>query len=147
VSDFAFVNAQYESGLVGHVELSWLAPSKLRRTVLVGSDRMLVYEDGAAEPVRLYDSGIEYRDPETFGEYHLAYRTGDIISPRVDSAEPIAVEMEEFIAAVQGDRDPAAGLELAVDVIRMVEAAEASIAGGGASVRVASMALEQSPSG
>jgi predicted dehydrogenase len=146
VSDFAFVNAQYASGLVGHVELSWLAPSKLRRTVLVGSEKMLVYEDGAQEPVRLFDSGIDYRDPATFGEYHLAYRTGDITSPRVDSAEPIAVEMDEFLAALRGERDAAAGLDLAVDVIRMVEAAEASMASGGASIPVAATVGDSSVS-
>jgi predicted dehydrogenase len=144
VSDFAFVNAQYESGLVGHVELSWLAPSKLRRTVLVGSEKMLVYEDGAPEPVRIFDSGFDYHDPATFGEYHLAYRTGDITSPRVDSAEPIAVELDEFLASVRGERDGSAGLELAVDVIRMVEAAEASIASGGVAVPLASMAGDTS---
>jgi len=70
IQDVAFVHAAFSSGLIANVELSWLAPSKLRRTVLVGSEKMVVYEDGSAEPVRLYDSGIEYRDPETYGEYH-----------------------------------------------------------------------------
>ena len=111
----------------------------MRRTVLVGSERMLVYEDGSAEPVRLYDSGIEYQDPETFGEYHLAYRTGDIVLPHVNSAEPIAVEMKQFLAAVRGDRDPGPELELAVNVIEMVEAAEASMSNGGGAVPVTSV--------
>jgi predicted dehydrogenase len=136
VCDFAFVNAIYDSGLVANLELSWLAPSKLRRTVLVGSERMVVYEDGSVEPVRIYDSGIEYRDPETYGEYHLAYRTGTITSPRVDSAEPIAAELDAFIRAVRGECDPRPGIELAIDVIRMVEAAEESLSTGGEGVAV-----------
>ena len=68
--------------MLANVELSWLAPSKLRRTVVVGSEKMLVYEDGSSEPVRIFDSGIEYRDPESFGQYQLSYRTGDIVSPQ-----------------------------------------------------------------
>jgi predicted dehydrogenase len=136
VADVAFVTATYDDGLVANLELSWLAPSKLRRTVLVGSERMLVYEDGAPEPVRLYDSGIEYRDPKTFGEYHLAYRTGDIVSPRVGTEEPIAVELQEFIAAIRGERNPEPDLELAVDVMRMVEAAEGSMRASGAAMPV-----------
>ena len=78
IPDVAFVTLVYESGIVANVELSWLAPSKLRRTVIVGSQKMVVYDDGAAEPVRIFDHGVVYRDPETFGQYHLSYRTGDI---------------------------------------------------------------------
>jgi predicted dehydrogenase len=138
VPDFAFVNAIFGDGLVANVELSWLAPSKLRRTVLVGSEKMLVYEDGSAEPVRLYDSGIEYEDPETFGEYHLAYRTGDIVSPRVDTAEPIALELQDFVSATRGEAGALTRPDFAIDVIRMVEAAEASMNDSGQSVPVAS---------
>ena len=81
IPDVAFVTLTYPSGIVANVELSWLAPSKLRRTVVVGSKKMVVYEDGVGEPVRVFDHGVVYKDPETFGEYHLSYRTGDILSP------------------------------------------------------------------
>ncbi len=76
IPDVAFVTMTYESGIVANVELSWLAPSKLRRTVVVGSRKMVVYDDGSAEPVRVFDHGVVYKDPETFGEYKLSYRTG-----------------------------------------------------------------------
>ena len=85
IPDVAFVTMTFASGIVANVELSWLAPSKLRRTVLVGSERMVVYDDGAPEPVRMFDRGVVYRDPETFGEYHLSYRSGDVISPKIES--------------------------------------------------------------
>ena len=81
IHDVAFMTMQFPSGIVANVELSWLAPSKLRRTAIVGSNKMVVYEDGTAEPVRVFDRGVEYRDPETFGEYQLSYRSGDIRSP------------------------------------------------------------------
>ena len=86
VPDVAFINLEFDSGTIAHVELSWLAPSKLRRTTIVGSEKMLVYDDTSNEPVRVFDSGVMLRDPETFGEYRLTYRTGDIVSPHVDGS-------------------------------------------------------------
>src|ERR1700690_503312 len=79
IHDVAFMTLQFPSGIVANVELSWLAPSKLRRTAIVGSNKMVLYEDGHAEPVRVFDRGVVYQDPETFGEYQLSYRTGDIL--------------------------------------------------------------------
>jgi predicted dehydrogenase len=134
VPDVAFINLKFPSGLLSHTELSWLAPSKLRRTVIVGSEKMIVYEDGAQEPVRIFDSGVVYRDPENFGEYHLSYRTGDIVSPRIETHEPIVSELEDFIACVRTPQTPVGDASLAVDVIRMIEAAESSIADGGVQV-------------
>ena len=82
--DVAFINLTYPSGTLAHIELAWLAPSKLRRTAIVGSERMVVYDDTSPEPVRIFNSGASIRDPESFGEYQLSYRTGDIVSPRVE---------------------------------------------------------------
>ncbi len=136
VADVAFVHLDFEDGLIANVELSWLAPSKLRRTVVVGSEKMLVYEDGAAEPLRIYDSGIEYSDPETYGEYQLSYRSGNIVSLRVDTTEPILAEMRDFAGAIGEGRKPIGDGDVALDVLRMVEAGEASMANGGTPMRV-----------
>src|SRR5262249_36912072 len=81
--DVAFIDLEYASRTLAHVELSWLAPSKLRRTAIVGSHKMVIYDDTSPEPVRIFDSGADMRDPATFGEFQLTYRTGDIVSPRV----------------------------------------------------------------
>ncbi len=134
IPDVAFLTMRYPSGLVANVELSWLAPSKLRRTVLVGSEKMVVYEDGAPEPVRIFDHGVIYEDPGTFGEYHLSYRTGDIVSPRVEGSEPLSVELADFASAVGAGVPRADQLELAVDVVEMIEAAEASLLDSGGPV-------------
>lgn len=136
IADVAFVTMEFESGLIANVELSWLAPSKLRRTVVVGSKQMVVYEDGAPEPVRIFDRGVVYKDPGTFGEYHLSYRAGDILSPRLSNAEPLSLQLGDFVSAVsRGDPDTR-GLMLAHDVVRLVEAAEASLYDGGSPVPV-----------
>lgn len=134
IADVAFVDLTFPDGLLANIELSWLAPSKLRRTTIVGSRKMLVYEDGATEPLRLHDSGIDYRDPKTFGEYQLSYRTGDIISLRVAATEPIVAELLDFVTCVRTGATPSSDTEVALDVIRTVEAAEASMAQAGAPI-------------
>jgi predicted dehydrogenase len=134
IVDVAFVTLQFPSGIVANVELGWLAPSKLRRTVVVGSEKMVVYEDGSPEPIRLFDHGVVYRDPENFGEYHLSYRTGDILSPRVQALEPLMCELGDFVAAICEGRPVDSHNALACDVVRIVDAAERSLAAGGEAV-------------
>jgi predicted dehydrogenase len=134
VADVAFVTLNFASGIIVNVELSWLAPSKLRRTVVVGSERMAVYEDGAPEPVRLFDRGVVYRDPETFGEYHLSYRSGDIVSPNIESYEPLGLELGDFVRAVGEGDLMEYQTEVALNVVRIVEAAERSLRLGGVEV-------------
>lgn len=136
IVDVAFVAMTFSSGVVANVELSWLAPSKLRRTVLVGSEKMAVYDDGTTEPIRLFDHGVVYRDPETFGQYHLSYRTGDIVSPKVDTFEPLVAELADFTRAIRtGDR-LSWQTQLARDVVRVTEAADRSLRLGGVQVQV-----------
>ena len=134
--DVAFVGLEYENGTIAHAELSWLAPSKLRRTTIVGSRQMVVYDDTSHEPVRIFDSGVMFRDPETFGEYQLSYRTGDIISPRVEAVEPLLLEMQDFCLSIRGLALPRASGELGLEVIRLIESVEASLESGGDRVTV-----------
>ena len=134
IHDVAFVSMTFASGIVANVELSWLAPSKLRRTVLVGSERMVIYDDGATEPVRLFDQGVVYRDPETFGEYHLSYRSGDILSPKIESAEPLALSSRTSSTPIRSDERMEFHTALARSVVRIVEAADWSLRQGGREV-------------
>ncbi len=134
IADVAFVTLTFPSGVVANVELSWLSPSKLRRTVVVGSKKMVVYEDGVPEPLRVFDHGVIYEDPETFGEYHLSYRTGDVLSPKLETHEPLSMELADFLEqARSGERSKARG-RLARDVVRLTEAADLSLSEGGAEV-------------
>jgi predicted dehydrogenase len=134
IADVAFVAMTFASGVVANVELSWLAPSKLRRTVLVGSQKMVVYDDGTAEPIRLFDHGVVYRDPETFGQYHLSYRTGDIVSPRIDTYEPLVAELGDFMKAIRTGDPLHWQVALARDVVRVADAADWSLSNGGRQV-------------
>jgi predicted dehydrogenase len=134
--DVAFINLEFGSGTIAHVEISWLAPSKLRRTTIIGSRKMVVYDDTSSEPVRVFDSGVMVKDPETFGEYQLAYRAGDILSPRVDAAEPLELELADFAAAIRSGTPPRSNAELGLDVVRMIEAVDSSLENDGARVNV-----------
>jgi len=132
--DVAFIHLEFPSGTVAHVELSWLAPSKLRRTAIVGSEKMVLYDDISSEPVRIFDSGVTLPEPQTFGEYRLSYRTGDIVSPRIDASEPLTLELRDFAAAIRTGREPRSSAHVGIDVVRIIEAVDRSLAAGGAVV-------------
>ena len=128
IADVAFIDLEYGTGAIAHVELSWLAPSKLRRTTVIGSRKMVVYDDTSSEPVRLFDSGVSLPDPTTFGEYRLSYRTGDIVSPRVGAAEPLGLELRDFCRAVREGVEPRSSAQLGYDVVAMIEDVEQAVA-------------------
>jgi predicted dehydrogenase len=129
--DVAFVNLRFGEGTVAHLELSWLSPVKLRRTSIVGSEKMVVYDDTSNEPIRIFDAGAELPAPETFGEFRLTYRTGDIVSPKIDAAEPLALEIDDFCAAILDDTETRSSPRLGYEVVRAVEAIECSLQDGG----------------
>jgi predicted dehydrogenase len=126
--DVAFIDLGYPDGSLFHVELSWLAPTKLRRTVLVGTERMVVYEDTSAEQVRIFDRGVESPpEHQTFGEFQLSYRSGDVLTPRIPPDEPLRLEVADFVEAIRSGREPKSNAQLGFDVVKMIEAAETSL--------------------
>jgi len=134
--DVAFIDLEFASGTIAHVELSWLAPSKLRRTAIVGSRKMVVYDDTSSEPIRIFDSGADLRDPETFGEFRLTYRTGDIVSPRVEVTEPLQLELADFVQAIRTGKQPRSDMRLGADVVRIIEAVDRSLQEAGVPVPI-----------
>jgi predicted dehydrogenase len=127
LEDVAFLTLEFPSGILAHIQISWLAPSKLRRTTVVGRQRMVVYDDlEAVEKVKVYDRGID-RQPASFGEFQLTYRSGDILSPRLDTTEPLRIECQHFLECVRSGREPDTGPRSAVDVVRVIQAAERSL--------------------
>ncbi len=135
--DVAFINLTYPSGAIAQIELAWLAPSKLRRTAVVGSERMVVYDDTSPEPVRVFNSGASLRSPESFGEFQLSYRTGDIISPRVEATEPLYRQMCDLCDAILDGHSPRSSAEVGLDVVSTIEAVDRSLSAGGATINLA----------
>ncbi|MBI4833746.1 MAG: Gfo/Idh/MocA family oxidoreductase [Planctomycetes bacterium] len=126
--DVAFISLRFPSGVIAHMELSWLAPSKLRNTTIVGSKKMLVYDDTQpVEKIKIFDHGVNFKDPETFGEYQLSYRTGDIVSPKVETFEPLGAEISHFIDCVKTGKKPKTDGESGLRVVKALETAEKSL--------------------
>jgi predicted dehydrogenase len=134
--DVAFIALSYEAGAIAHAEFSWLAPSKLRRTTIVGSEKMVIYDDSSNEPVRIFDSGATLPDPGSFGEYRLSYRTGAILSPPIAATEPLAIELADFASAVVDGTPLVSSAQVGLDVVLTIEAVNRSLEAGGMPVEV-----------
>ncbi len=134
VADVVFCFLTFKSGVTAHLHLSWLDPQKLRRLTVVGSQRMAVFDDMETErKLTVYEKASPPPTTGDYGEY-LQARFGDIVSPRIDNAEPLRVELEYFLGAVSDPRLPL-GTERAVAVVRVLAALQASLDRGGASIR------------
>jgi len=147
LEDVAFLTLEFPSGILAQVQLSWLAPSKLRRTSIVGRQRMVVYDDlEPVEKVKVYDRGID-REPASFGEFQLTYRSGDILSPRLDTTEPLYIECAHFLECIQTGREPDTSPRSGVEVVRVLQAAERSLRLGGTPQKVYDdvAAIERTP--
>ena len=132
VAETAFITLTFEGGTTANIQVSWLAPRKVRQMMIVGSRRMISYDDTLSdEPVRLYDRGMEFSTPESFGEYQLTYRSGDIVIPRVEPAEPLALELQDFARAMLTGSTPVSHAQLGVEVVAAMEAVEESLTRGG----------------
>lgn len=129
IPDVAFVTLHFPGGAVAEVQLSWLSPVKLRRTLVVGSKKMLVYDDTEnVEKVKLFDHGVNLPEPDSFGEYQLTYRTGDIVSPHLDAKEPLFTEARHFIDSIRNGTTPKTDGASGLRVVRALERAESSLA-------------------
>ena len=134
IEDVVFLTMEFASGVLGHVQLSWLDPHKERKLTVVGAKKMVVFDDmEPREKLRIYDKGVD-RPPEygSFGE-SLAIREGDIFVPRIPTVEPLAAELGHFVRVARGTEAPRAGAsaEDGVRVVRVLEAASRSLARGG----------------
>jgi predicted dehydrogenase len=134
IEDVAFLVLQYPKGVVAHIHVSWLDPCKIRRTTLVGSKKMLVYDDTSAlEKIRVYDKGVTIQPHyDTFGEFQLAYRFGDIIVPKINDVEPLKVECGHFVECIRNGKSPKSDGRAGLSVVKVVERACESAKLGGA---------------
>jgi predicted dehydrogenase len=150
ISDVAFINLQFASGTIANIQVSWLSPSKLRRTTIVGSKQMLIYDDtNPTERVKIYDRGVEFKDPVTYGEYTLTYRTGDIVAPHVPATEPLQLLVNHFLECAETGARPRTDGESGLRVVRILEAIDRSGRNGSRLERIAwdgdAKALEREP--
>jgi len=135
VEDVVFLTMEFASGVLAHVQLSWLDPHKERKLTVVGAKQMAVFDDmEMREKLRVYDKGVD-RPPE-YGSYgeSLSIREGDIFIPKIPNVEPLAAELAHFVRVARGTEAPRAGADDGVRVVRVLDAASRSLAAGGAPV-------------
>lgn len=148
VPETAFLTLCFEEGPTANIQLSWLAPRKVRQMIVVGSKRMVVYDDAAVDgAVRVYDRGFDFTEPSTFGEYQLTYRSGDMIVPRLDAAEPLGLELGDFAHAIRTGEAPRSHSSLGLEIVRILEAAHASLTSSGEPVTLGAATGVSAPAG
>ena len=139
LEDIAYVSLGYADNFIAHFHLNWLSPVKIRRTIIGGSEKMLVWDDlDLSEKVRVYEKGIEIskEDHEQRRQLLISYRTGDMYAPQLFQTEALALVVKEFADCIREDRpaltDGAAGLR----VLKILEATEQSLQAKGAHVKI-----------
>ncbi|HEV3093151.1 MAG TPA: Gfo/Idh/MocA family oxidoreductase [Solirubrobacteraceae bacterium] len=139
VPETAFLTLTFAGGSTANVQISWLAPRKVRQMIVVGSKRMVQYDDTASdEPVRVYDRGMDLaQQPANFGEHQLIYRTGDVIIPRVEPQEPLSLELQDFARAIRTGSEPRSNVELGLNIVALVELAGDSLRTNGVPLSLA----------
>jgi len=138
VHETAFITLTFAGGANANIQISWLAPRKVREMTVVGSHRMVQYDDTASdEAVRIFDRGMEFSTPKTFGEYQLTYRSGDIVVPRLEAAEPLSLELADFAHAIRTGSEPRSNAQLGLEIVTVMEAAEESMRRHGEPISIA----------
>lgn len=130
--DVAYLALHFADNFIAHFHVNWLSPVKVRQNLIGGSRRMLVYDDmEPSEKVRVYDRGIQVRSQEGIYKALVDYRMGDVWSPKLDVREALSVECEHFVNCIRTQRNPNSDGESGLQVVKILEAASASIANGG----------------
>jgi len=141
--DVAFLTLHFPANLIAHLHVNWLSPVKLRRTLIGGSRRMIVYDDlEPHEKVRVHDKGVIVDDQEKRYQLRLVgYRTGDVWSPQVDLSEALRTELIHFTHCIEGREQPITDGRSGLRVVRLLEAASQSLANKGIPIELGAAAV------
>jgi len=141
VEDVVFGYIKYPSGVIGHLHVSWLDPHKSRKITVVGSEKMVVFDDMEADrKVTIYDKGATTTRTkfDTYGEF-VTLHFGDIHIPRIGNEEPLRVEAQHFVDSIRNDTQPLSDGRDALNVVRVLDAMERSLRGGGQPVKTSDL--------
>jgi predicted dehydrogenase len=128
LTDIAFLTIYFPSNIIGHVNVNWLSPVKVRTTLIGGEKKMLIWNDlEADEKIKVYDRGVAISSGEARYQTLVSYRTGDMWSPRVEQVEALKIEAAYFVDCVLNDKKPFNDGIAGLEVVRMLEAADRSL--------------------
>ncbi|MGD0966005.1 MAG: Gfo/Idh/MocA family oxidoreductase [Candidatus Acidiferrales bacterium] len=137
VEDVAFMTIYFPRNVIAHINVNWLSPVKIRTTLIGGQKRMVVWNDLVAdEKIRVYDKGVQIDSGEGLRNLLVSYRTGDMWAPQVEQLEALQVELKYFADCIMKSQVPFNDGHSGLRVVRMLEAAEASIQKRGELVRL-----------
>jgi len=137
IEDVVFATLKWANGVIGHIHVSWLDPGKIRKMTLVGSRKMVVYDDVSDDKIAIFDKGVDripkigermdYDDPHKF---QLVHRTGDILLPKINFQEPLKTEASHFLDCIRNGQTPLTGPKHARDVVAVLEATQLALTSG-----------------
>ena len=129
IQDVVYMNMVFPDNILAHIHVSWLDPCKVRRVTVVGSKKMVVYNDvESLEKIRIYDKGVDkptYTD--TFGDFQLSYRYGDVIIPNIRLTEPLQKECQHFLDCINNHTIPQSSGQDGLHVVKIIEAAQRAL--------------------
>ena len=137
IEDVVFATLKWDSGVTGHIHVSWLDPGKIRKMTLVGSRKMVVYDDVSDDKIMIFDKGVdrvpkigERMDYDQSGDFQLIHRTGDILLPKISFQEPLKTEAAHFLECLRKGLPPLTGPKHARDVVAVLEAGQQALTSG-----------------
>jgi len=132
IEDVAVLTMEFPDNLIAFIQTSWLDPDKIRRMTVVGNRKMMVYDDvQPSDKIRIYDKGVEVpKHYDTFAEFHYSYKYGDILIPRIEGTEPLQTELNHFLDCIRNDKCPLSDGRSGLRVVKILEAAQQSLALG-----------------
>ncbi|MFC1667392.1 Gfo/Idh/MocA family protein [Candidatus Omnitrophota bacterium] len=135
IEDVVFVTLKFKNNVLFHIHASWLDPHKMRKFTIVGTKKMVVFDDmDVHEKIKIYDKGVDYKvDYKTYAEY-LNLRNGDIHIPRLGSGEPLVFECQHFVDCVKNRLKPKSDGKNGLDVLKVLSGAQDSLENGGKSI-------------
>jgi predicted dehydrogenase len=139
IENIAYISLGYQNSFIAHFHVNWLSPVKVRKTMIAGSEKMLVWNDlDQAEKIKIYDKGIKVKQDEREQKERLlvSYRSGDMYAPRIDQVEALSLMVKEFADCIQENRPALTDGDAGLRVLRILDAANRSIKADGANVRI-----------
>jgi len=135
--DVAYLTVYLSNNVIAHFNVNWLSPVKVRTTLLGGEKKMVVWNDlDADEKIKVYDKGVEIKTRQGVYEMLVSYRTGDVWAPKVEQTEALAAEIRYFIDCISREETPFNDGQAGLRVVKLLEAADRSLADMGAAVRL-----------
>ncbi|MBI1184767.1 gfo/Idh/MocA family oxidoreductase [bacterium] len=137
VHDLVYLHLEFPNGTVSNIRVSWLDPDKTRRFTIVGSKKMLVYDDVGLEKIKVFDKGVDiHPDTDNYGNFQAQYRYGDAVTPHINWTEPLRMECEHFAECIAEGKTAVSDGHNGLRVVKLLEAADHSLHNGGNAVKV-----------